>query len=477
MNQLGTKTRPKKQRDFCCLDRCLKNGGVEMGTCVCPICCKDNCLVRDDPSGYTYIACKTFGYQFSLGEEVLELPDRDRNKLLNLIFEYLSNTPFYQQGKTRLKWFFFHEPPNKRTDSDPPNCVNISEFPQKYPDSFSHKMNRILLNLHRKWPNMDDVIYIDETCGRLLFCESTNTEDESKNLMTHIISLGFVEGEVALGYYQFTAKGWQHIETLTHQPPAHILEDERALHPIQQLVDELPELEKYLQASHSDFMPTLKTIYQAPIFIEWKSRIVFQLQQLPQNQFIVGILSLLNKFNGWQDEQYFHEVAANLRVLSDNIDKYTVKCERGKDVDKKKVFIVHGHNTDLRNHVELLLRRLELNPIILSNEADKGRTVIEKFENNADVSFAIILYTACDEGRAKGIKDFKDRARQNVLFEHGYFFSKLGKDHVVALVEKEIEFPSDLAGVLYISLDDTEWTSHVKREMKAAGIEADWTKG
>ena len=132
-------------------------------------------------------------------------------------------------------------------------------------------------------------------------------------------------------------------------------------------------------------------------------------------------------------------------------------------IDNKKVFIVHGHNEIIRNDVELLLHRLGLTPIILSNEADRGCTVIEKFENNSDVSFAIILYTACDEGRVKGAAKLNDRARQNVIFEHGFFCAKLGRDHVVALHETGVEIPSDLAGVLYTSFTD-DWKAKLKEK-------------
>ena len=146
-----------------------------------------------------------------------------------------------------------------------------------------------------------------------------------------------------------------------------------------------------------------------------------------------------------------------------------------RPMNNKRVFIVHGHNIQVRDNVELLLRRVGLDPIILANEPNKGRTVIDKIEDYSDVSFAIIIYTACDEGRLKGESNWKDRARQNVLFEHGYFCAKLTRAKVVALHERGVEVPSDLSGVLYISLED-DWKAELKREMAAAGLDADWTK-
>ena len=153
--------------------------------------------------------------------------------------------------------------------------------------------------------------------------------------------------------------------------------------------------------------------------------------------------------------------------------------EKGEDyilsTTKQKVFIVHGHDTDKRNQVELFLRRIGLEPIILCNEPSKGKTIIDKFEAYSDVSFAIVLYTACDEGREKGKSDLKDRARQNVVFEHGYFCAKLGRPNVVALHEAGVELPGDLSGIVYISFD-SDWKEELKKEMNAAGIKADWLK-
>lgn len=142
----------------------------------------------------------------------------------------------------------------------------------------------------------------------------------------------------------------------------------------------------------------------------------------------------------------------------------------------KKVFIVHGHDHQLLDEVELMLRRIGLEPIIVKNEANAGRTIIEKIEDLTDVGFGIVLYTCCDEGRKKGDSDFKDRARQNVIFEHGYLYAKLGRGRVAALNDDGIEIPSDLSGVLYISHATSDWKNQLMREMKEAGLDFDSTK-
>ncbi len=144
--------------------------------------------------------------------------------------------------------------------------------------------------------------------------------------------------------------------------------------------------------------------------------------------------------------------------------------------DNRKVFIVHGHNHKLLDEVELMLRRVGLEPIIVKNEANTGRTIIEKIEDLTDVGFAIVLYTGCDEGRAKNTEKLRDRARQNVIFEHGYLCAKLGRNNVVAINDDGIEIPSDLSGVLYIPRSASDWKSQLMREMRTAGLKFDPTK-
>lgn len=146
------------------------------------------------------------------------------------------------------------------------------------------------------------------------------------------------------------------------------------------------------------------------------------------------------------------------------------------EYSNKKVFIVHGHDEQLLQEVELMIHRIGLQPIILKNEASGGRTVIEKIERYTDVGFGIVLYTACDEGRVKGATNFNRRARQNVVFEHGYLCAKLSRSRVVALNDSSIEVPSDLAGVVYISREASDWKSQIMREMREAGLEFDSTR-
>ena len=136
-----------------------------------------------------------------------------------------------------------------------------------------------------------------------------------------------------------------------------------------------------------------------------------------------------------------------------------------------KIFLVHGHD-ELRKHqvAQLLQRGTGERPIILHEPASKGRTIIEKFEDHAsEAGFAVILLTADDVGRAKDKEELNPRARQNVIFELGFFLAKLGRANVVALVEEGVERPSDIDGVMYVALKDN-WHTELAKEIRAAAI-------
>ncbi|MCI5168126.1 MAG: hypothetical protein D3903_19070 [Candidatus Electrothrix sp. GM3_4] len=140
---------------------------------------------------------------------------------------------------------------------------------------------------------------------------------------------------------------------------------------------------------------------------------------------------------------------------------------------KKKVFIVHGRDNEAKQEVSRYIESIGIDVIILHEQASSGMTIIEKIEHYAnEVDFAMVLYTACDHGR--GIHETKvhpkNRARQNVIFEHGYLMAKLGRKNVCALVKGEIETPNDISGVVYVGLDSPgAWKIEVNKELKACG--------
>jgi predicted nucleotide-binding protein len=141
----------------------------------------------------------------------------------------------------------------------------------------------------------------------------------------------------------------------------------------------------------------------------------------------------------------------------------------------KRVFIVHGHDNEAKEAVARFISSLDLDPIILHEQPNMGRTVIEKFEAEGKVGFAIALLTPDDLGKAKGAGELSPRARQNVVMELGYFVGRLGRKNVCALVRDTVEFPSDFAGIVYEKLDSGgAWKQALGRELDAAGYKIDW---
>lgn len=139
-----------------------------------------------------------------------------------------------------------------------------------------------------------------------------------------------------------------------------------------------------------------------------------------------------------------------------------------------RVFVVHGHDGELKHAVARLVEKQGLEAIVLSEQANKGKTIIEKFEENSDVSGAICLFTADDMGRAKATPNEQPRARQNVVFEAGYFMGKLGRNRVVIIAESGVELPSDMQGIVYTNKNN--WEVDVLRELSAMGYAIDFNK-
>jgi len=154
----------------------------------------------------------------------------------------------------------------------------------------------------------------------------------------------------------------------------------------------------------------------------------------------------------------------------------SVRDERGPVAIDGPIFVVHGHNLGRANEVARVLERATgKDVVILHEQANRGRTVLEKFEQHAaQASFAVVVLTGDDEGGAKGADGLRARGRQNVIFEMGFFFALLGRDRVVVLLEPDVEQPSDVHGLVYERLDSGgSWKQGLARELSAAGIAVD----
>jgi predicted nucleotide-binding protein len=137
------------------------------------------------------------------------------------------------------------------------------------------------------------------------------------------------------------------------------------------------------------------------------------------------------------------------------------------------VFVVHGHREAFKEQVARFLDAVtDLAPVILHEQANNGRTIIEKFEDHASkAAFAVVLLTGDDDGRVRGSGEQRPRARQNVVFELGFFIAALGRSKVAVLHEEGVELPSDMSGVLYTPLDAAgAWKLALAKELQAAGL-------
>jgi len=144
-------------------------------------------------------------------------------------------------------------------------------------------------------------------------------------------------------------------------------------------------------------------------------------------------------------------------------------------INSKRVFLVHGHDESAKESTARFLEKLTLTPVILHEQTNEGRTIIEKFEAHADVGYAVVLLTPDDVGgSAQTPEKLLGRARQNVILELGYFTGKLGRRCVCGLFRSGIEIPSDFHGVLFIELDPQGgWKTKLAQELVGVGMQID----
>lgn len=146
-------------------------------------------------------------------------------------------------------------------------------------------------------------------------------------------------------------------------------------------------------------------------------------------------------------------------------------------LSNNKVFIVHGHDENTLNKVARLIEQLGLEAIILHEQANRGKTIIEKIEAHSDVGFAVVLLTPDDLGKAHSAEDLLPRARQNVILELGYFMGKIGRERVCALKTDNLEIPSDYIGVVWTNLDPAgAWKFLLAKELKEVGYSINTSK-
>ena len=178
--------------------------------------------------------------------------------------------------------------------------------------------------------------------------------------------------------------------------------------------------------------------------------------------------------DGLRETKAIFEVYLEELLNSDDDKEMTKVSDKKISNNNNRVFVVHGHDGELCQSIARTLERQGIEPIILAEQANLGSTIIEKFEKYSDVSAAICLFTDDDLGKANKEDSLRHRARQNVVFEAGYFIGKLGRENVVLLANSSIEMPSDLSGVVYTN--NSTWEMQVLKELREMGFLVDLNK-
>ncbi len=225
-------------------------------------------------------------------------------------------------------------------------------------------------------------------------------------------------------------------------------------------------------------------------WLEWKTRVKnFVNKSMAEDSPAVDMVSeaLFIPTSGNEPAQFERAKATLLKALVNIADALkedvygelkNEESENSSPALSNKVFIVHGHDFELKNDVERFVHEIGLEPIVLHRQADNGATVIEKFEKNSDVGYVFVLLTP-DEiaftidqiNVPEDSKKKEYRARPNVIFEFGYFVGKLGRERVCCLHKGKTAIPSDLKGLVYKKIEnniDSQAYAIIK-ELKAAG--------
>lgn len=254
-----------------------------------------------------------------------------------------------------------------------------------------------------------------------------------------------------------------------------MLEKERAIEKINTLVSELEQLEYSTTVIETYYKKWERKAlrYIVEIFSEHSNHV---------NEYIAIHFYCYNSYGDCDNEELFNSSKVEMKFLLESFIEeieesetiFDFKEKEKLQMDKSKIFIVHGHDGEIKAEVARFIEKLGLEAIILHEQANGGITsILDKIEKYSNVGYGIVLYTECDVG-AKKDEDVRPRARQNVVFEHGYLIGKLGKENVAHISSSEIEMPNDISGTVYI--DKGTWEMDIAKELKSAGFDIDFNK-
>ena len=266
----------------------------------------------------------------------------------------------------------------------------------------------------------------------------------------------------------------------------------------EQKIEKLQTFRDRLTGKVSDAYKTKGNSYGKERFNSWRNQFEkFLKDELPGEE--DNLKQKLNKnlwksykisnssYNFWQEDSEKMISYIDSLILDIKNDEYESPKESDKSInsnngkktmlDKNSIFIVHGHNVAAKEQVARFVEKLGFDAIILHEQVSGGKTIIEKIKSNTNVGFAIVLYTPDDfkDVKTKSGKNLKPRARQNVVFEHGYLIAKIGRENVTAVVFDDVELPTDIRGIVYIKAEG-HWKNELAKEMKNAGYNIDYSK-
>ena len=175
-------------------------------------------------------------------------------------------------------------------------------------------------------------------------------------------------------------------------------------------------------------------------------------------------------------EEPFQEIP--LRKEQPGAESPPLRMFNRPQLSRGDILLVHGRDEATKESLLEFLETLGLRPLILHEQPEGGKSIIETFAESAAIHFVIILITPDDIAAPRHKpKETQARVSQNVIFELGYFAGKLGRGRVCALYKEGVEIPSDYPGTVYIPMDSRGgWRLLIAKEMKQAGIEIDLNK-
>lgn len=256
---------------------------------------------------------------------------------------------------------------------------------------------------------------------------------------------------------------------------------------LEQLIDEGKVLKSQLESTPSKgFFGKLYRFVDNVRYETWKNRALRYLSDNFQgHRCISDFESAVSTFENYKSDTGFDRLMVIIELCDEigHIKPIKESLSHNENLSttplisepNNKVFIVHGHDHGTRAEVARFIDSLGLEAIILDEKANKGSTIIQQLHEHSDVGFGIVIYSPCDFGAAKGAKkNVQPRARQNVVFEHGFLIGRLGIERVCQLKVSNVETLGDIDGVIYTPKDsEGMWKYKIAKEMKVLKYKID----